>query len=139
MLGRQGAALNLSVPLIDGSLGAKVKEAQMRLEAVRASEQQTVRSASAEVSSSARTFSIAFDRLEAAAKALIAAHKNYQAALAAQREGAEGTTVVTVLTALVSLTTAQVNLYQAKYDVLLGYQTFQRSQGADIDLRLWTP
>jgi outer membrane protein len=105
----------LSYPLFDGGLsreqareaGANVKSAQETLV-------QAERSARAEIEAASAELQQNSERLAAAKAAQDAADENYKAAIDAQKAGANG--LLDVLTAQVSLVTAESDYIQAVYD-----------------------
>ena len=78
---------------------------------------QMERTAKAEIESAYYQVVQNIQRLRAARAALEAAQLNYKAAVEAQRLGAEN--IIDVLTARVSLATAENNAISAKYDTLI--------------------
>lgn len=125
-----GAATFLvSYPLFDG--GRLKEAAKQELLALRAQEAELVqfeRDARAEIESAHALLRQDIQRVNAAKAAVEAARLNYQAALESQRLGAEGTDIITVLTAQVSLVTAESNYVEALYDYFI----------SDVRLRLVT-
>jgi outer membrane protein len=107
----------VSYPLFDGG---RLREATREQEAAyRGSEAalvQTERGARAEIESAYIQVAQNAERLQAATAALEAARVNYEAAAEAFRLGAAGTDIVTVLTAQVSLVTAESGYIEAVYD-----------------------
>lgn len=107
----------VSAPLFDGGLTrAQAREAKYNLLSAEASYAQQERSAKADVESAYYQVVQNIERLKAARAALEAARLNYTSALEAQRLGAEN--IIDVLTARVSLATAENNEIGAKYDTL---------------------
>lgn len=118
-----------SVPLFDGNQSKEqVNQAKLNLASLSASYLQAERNAVAEIESAYLAYIQNWERQEAASAALVAARKNFEAASEAQRLGAEGTNIITVLTAKISLVTAESNWIDAVYDVYI----------ADARLRLVT-
>lgn len=120
-----------SIPLFDGARSREnVRAEQLTLEALRAVLGQDERRARAEIESAFQESVQNRLRLEAARAALEAARVNFEAAVAAQREGAG--TLIEVLTAQVSLTTAESNLVEARYDLLISDVRFRLVTGAAL-------
>ncbi len=117
----------LSYPLFDGGF---TRAAARELHANYFSQKETLvqseRSAQAEIESAFAESSQNRDRLDAASTALDAAQKNYTAALESQKLGSYD--LIQVLTANVSLVTAQSNYIQAIYDFAI----------SDVKLKLVT-
>lgn len=114
-----------SLPVYDGKQRRELlRIEELRLESLEAQYAQLVRNIEAEIESAYTESSFNARRLSAATVALEAAQLNYDAAISAQREGAG--TLIEVLTAQVSLTTAEANLVNATYDALI----------SDVRLRL---
>lgn len=119
----------VSAPLFDGGRAREAaREARLNLEASRSVLSQLERNAEAEIEAAYVTYSQNVERVQAASLAVEAARENYAAAVASQKEGAAGTNVVTVLTAQVSLVTAESNYIEALYDFFI----------SDVRLRLVT-
>jgi outer membrane protein len=114
---QRGLSLVVSFPLFDGFRTREaVREAEAGLDASESGLVQTEREARSEIETAYITLVQNAQRVRAAELALEAARLNYQAAAEAQRLGALGTDVVTVLTAQVSLVTAETNYIEAIYD-----------------------
>jgi outer membrane protein len=108
---------NLSGPLYDAGLTrSAVLRAESNRNAARANLTQTTRVARAEIESTLYALQQDADRYQVAVAALAAAQENYNAASEAQRLGAG--TLIDVLTAQVSLVTAEQNSVQARYDLM---------------------
>jgi outer membrane protein len=108
----------VTVPLFDGGRTAEnLRASRLDLRAEEATLTQSERDAIAEIESAYREFAQNIERLEAATAALEAAQLNYQAAFDSRREGAGE--LIEVLTAQVSLTTAESNYIEAYYDTLI--------------------
>ncbi len=119
--------LMVTYPLFDGGrLREAAREQKFSLQASRAALVQTEREARAEIESAYAQYTQNIERVKAAKQALEAAQVNYDAAIAAQREGAND--VIEVLTAQVSLVTAESNYIEATYDFYI----------SDVNLRLVT-
>lgn len=125
-----GAATFLvSYPLFDGNrLKEQAKQEVLALKAQEAELTQAERDARAEIESAHALLRQDIQRVNAAKAAVEAARLNYEAALESQRLGAEGTDIITVLTAQVSLVTAESNYVEALYDYFI----------SDVRLRLVT-
>ena len=107
--------LLVTYPLFDGGrLREQAREQRMNYLASRESLVQVERDIRAEIESAYAQHIQNIERLEASKLALEAAKVNYDAAVAAQREGAND--VIAVLTAQVSLVTAESNYIEATYD-----------------------
>lgn len=112
-------ALTFSVsgPLYDGgSSRGSLKQAVLNKLSLDAAAVQSARAAKAEVESTIYEVTQNGMRNEAAQAALVAAKANYESAAEAQKLGAG--TLLDVLTAQVSLVTAETNSVQAFYDLL---------------------
>ena len=125
-----GAATFLvSYPLFDGNrLKEQAKQEVLALRAQEAELTQSERDARAEIESAHAILRQDIQRVNAAKAAVVASRLNYEAALESQRLGAEGTDIITVLTAQVSLVTAESNYVDALYDYFI----------SDVRLRLVT-
>lgn len=123
----------ISVPLFDGSQSKEiVRQARLNLEALHAGYEQQQRNVSAEIESAYLSLQQDRERLGAAKAALDAAKENYTAASEAQRLGAEGTNIITVLTAKISLVTAESNYVNAVYDVYVSEVRLRLATGQSI-------
>lgn len=116
----RGLTFLVSVPLFDGK---RLKEAALQqrlgLLAQEAELVQSEREAQADIESAHALLRQDIRRVGAAKLAKEAAQLNYEAALESQRLGAEGTDIITVLTAQVSLVTAESNYVDALYDYFI--------------------
>lgn len=118
-------SFSVSLPLFDGfRLRSAARQAKINLESSKSSLAQAERAATAEIESAYWTLAQDIERVEAAKKALQAAQENYNAVNDAYNLGAS--TVIDVLTAQVSLRTAESNYIEAIYDYYI----------ADVQLRL---
>jgi outer membrane protein len=107
----------LSYPLFDGFRSREsAREAKLGLESSRAEYGQSERDARAEIEAAYLVLQQDALRLEAAKAARDAARQNYDAAQTSFSEGAEGTSLITVLTAQVSLAQAESNYVEAQFD-----------------------
>lgn len=106
-----------SYPLFDGGISREnVRQARLAVQSERASLLQQERTAQSQIESVYAQVTQDLERVTAAQLALDAAQLNYNAEVDSQKAGAQGTSVVTVLTAQVSLVTAESNYIQAIYD-----------------------
>jgi len=109
---------NINIPLYDGKRSAEALRAeQLTLQSVSASAEQAEREAKAEIESAFKEFAQNLRRLEASMLARDAARLNYKAAQESQQEGAAN--LIEVLTAQVTLATAESNYVEAFYDTLI--------------------
>jgi outer membrane protein len=114
------ASFLVSYPLFDGRrLKEQAKQEKLSLQAQEAELTQAERDARAEIESAHALLRQDVQRVNAAKLAVEAAQLNYEAALESQRLGAEGADVITVLTAQVSLVTAELNFVEALYDYFI--------------------
>ncbi|MEX2242865.1 MAG: TolC family protein [Fimbriimonadaceae bacterium] len=108
----------VSIPIFDGLRSrSNVQSSRFVLESERATLTQAERDAIAEIESSYKAFAQNRERLEAASAAREAARLNFQAAFESRQEGAGD--LIEVLTAQVSLATAESNYIEAYYDTLI--------------------
>jgi outer membrane protein TolC len=122
-----------SMPLFDGNQSKEaVTQARLGLAGLEADYEQAAREAAAEIESAYRTLEQDRERFAAATAALEAARENYKAATEAQRLGADGTTIITVLTAKISLITAESNYVNAVYDVFVSEVRLKLAAGQPI-------
>lgn len=122
--------LVVSFPLYAPGDRSVVREQRASLESRRALLTQAERDAAAEVESALREVTQNRDRRAAANLALEAARENYRAVEAAQGEGAAS--LIEVLTAQVSLTTAESNAIQARYDYAVSVVRLRLALGDSI-------
>jgi outer membrane protein len=116
----ENRALTLTVtgPFFDGGAArASARQARYQYLGAKATYDQKVRDAKAEIEAAYEAVSENNERMAAASSAREAAQQNYDAASEAQRLGAG--TLIDVLTAQVSLITAESNYIQAVYDFAL--------------------
>lgn len=117
-LGDRSASFFLSYPLFDGGKSqAIVAQNQASLAGSRALLSQAEKDARSEIESTYLTYTQDVAALEAADLALKAAQLNFQAADESQKAGAA--TLLDVITAQVSLVTAESNYIEATYDLLI--------------------
>ncbi len=108
----------VTIPLYDGNRTAEnLRASRFTLEAERALMAQSERDAIAEIESAYKEFAQNRELLDASRAALEAAQLNYKAAFDSRTEGAGE--LIEVLTAQVSLTTAESNYIEAYYDTLI--------------------
>lgn len=118
-------SFSVSLPLFDGFRSrSAAKQAKINLEASKSNLVQSERTITAEIESAYWTLAQDIDRVEAAKKALEAAKENYNSVNDSYNLGAS--TIIDVLTAQVSLRTAESNYIEAIYDYYI----------ADVQLRL---
>ena len=114
---RNATAL-VSYPLFDGGKSRSIaNEQRANLEGSRALLSQAEKDARSEIEAAFRTYQQDQESLKASALALQAAQLNYEAADGSQKEGAAS--LLDVITAQVSLVTAESNNIQATYDLLI--------------------
>ncbi|MBV6458910.1 MAG: hypothetical protein HONBIEJF_02049 [Fimbriimonadaceae bacterium] len=126
------AALTLvaSYPLFDGFQSREnVRIQKFDLESRESLLLQSERLARAEIEAAYKEYAVNIRRVEASKLALDAARLNYQAAQESQQEGAQGTSVITVLTAQLSLVTAESNYVEAIYDAQISDLRFRLATG----------
>lgn len=129
----QRAALTFSAsfPLYDGDQSnSAIESERLTLAAIEANLEQDERGVRAEIESSYKEYGQNRVRYEASQSALEAARENYNAAVAAQAEGAGN--LLQVLTARVSLTTAESNSVEATYDLLISDIRFRLATGQSV-------
>lgn len=125
--------LSASYPVFDGSRRREaVRQEQLALSSLLSGYLQSERFAASEIESAYLVLRQNRERWAAAEAALRAARENYAAASEAQRLGAEGTNVITVLTAKISLVTAESNFVDALYDVLISEVRLRLATGQAI-------
>lgn len=131
VLDRRGLTFEATIPLFDGKRSRETLN-QRRLSLVSANERyvQFERETRAEIESAYKQYNQNRQRLLAANAALEAAKLNYEAAREAQRQGASD--LVTVLTAQVSLVTAEANRVQALYDAAISQVQLKLVTGEPI-------
>lgn len=133
-----GITFLASVPLFDGDFRRQsLQQERMALESLQSLLAQFERSAVAEIESAYVSCALNRERLTAAEVALDAARENYKAAVDSQRLGAEGTNVVTVLTAKISLVTAESNHIEALYDWIIAMTRLKLVTGQPIPGEQW--
>lgn len=119
--------LTLSYPLFDAGLRrAAVRELDANVKSLRLDLLQLERDARADIEAAYAALATNAERLTAAEVALDAAQRNFEAAQESQKQGASD--LLQVLTAQVSLVTAESNYIQALYDAKI----------SDVRLRLVT-
>jgi len=116
----RGLTFLVSLPLFDGHRSKEAaRQQRLALMAQDAELVQAEREARADIESAHALLRQDIRRVAAAKLAKEAAQLNYDAALESQRLGAEGTDIITVLTAQVSLVTAESNYVEALYDYFI--------------------
>lgn len=116
----RGLTFLISYPLFDGQRSREAaRQQKLALLAQEAELVQAEREARADIESAHALLVQDIRRINAAKLAKEAAQLNYDAALESQRLGAEGTDIITVLTAQVSLVTAESNYVEALYDYFI--------------------
>jgi outer membrane protein len=114
----RNAQFLLSYPLFDGGLSrAQVNEQRANVDSSRALLDQAEKDARSEIESTFITYNQNQEALNSADLALKAARLNFEAAEGSQRAGAAS--LLDVITAQVSLVTAESNYIQANYDLLI--------------------
>ena len=125
-------ALTATVPLFDGGRSREsVRAQQDNVKALEASLKQAERSARSEIISTSLELQQNAKRLVVANAAFEAAKVNFDAASESRRLGAG--TLLEVITAQLSLTTAESNLVQARYDYLSSKVRFDVATGKPIE------
>ena len=123
--------LTLGYPIFDaGRARAAAREADFNYKAFAKTYEQSERDARAEIESAFLTLRQNVERLAAARDAYAAADENFKAASEAQRLGAA--TIIDVLTANVSLITAESNQIQAVYDYYISDLKLKLVTGAEL-------
>lgn len=118
VLDRSALVLSASIPLYDGARSrSNLRAARAGVDASKASLVQSEREARAEIEAAYFEFALNQERLVATSAALEAARINFDAARESQRAGASN--LIEVLTAQLSLVTAEVNSVEATYDALI--------------------
>ncbi len=124
-------SFSVSLPLFDGFRSkSAAKQAKIDLEATKSSFVQTERSVKSEIESAYWTLVQDIERVDAAKQALEAAKENYNSVNDSYTLGAS--TVIDVLTAQVSLRTAESNYIEAIYDYYIADVQLKLSIGKEI-------
>ncbi|OWU65456.1 MAG: hypothetical protein CBB60_004610 [Armatimonadetes bacterium Cent15-Ar3] len=127
----QNVSFLLSYPLFDGgNARSAVAIQRASLESAAANLTQAERDARSEIESAFITFSQNKSRAEAAEKAFQAATLNFEATQESRRLGASD--LIDLLTAQVSLATAESNRIDAKYDLLISQLRLQLVTGMPV-------
>ncbi len=114
----QNVSFQVSFPLFDGGRSRSiVNEQRASLQSVQATINQAEKDAKSEIESAFLSFSQNQKRMEAAALAVKAAKLNFESASESRKAGASD--LLEVLTAQVSLVTAESNFIEATYDALI--------------------
>lgn len=128
---RASLVLRATYPLYDGRRTKElVRSQQLSVKSQEATLVQTERDVKAEIEGSYKQYTQNIVRLEAATAALDAARVNYQAALESQRLGAGN--LIEVLTAQVSLATAESNYVEAVYDTAISEVRLRLAIGREM-------
>lgn len=130
----QGAfALLLSYPLYDGGIRRDdIRIAEANLDVAKLDLLQAERDARAQIESLVQENILGKQRIEAANLALEAAKINFEKVSEASRLGAEGTDLVAVSTAQVSLVVAETNAVQAQYDYAIARINLRLATGQSV-------
>lgn len=121
----------ISAPLFDGGFSrSRALQAKYQFLSAEANYVQQERQARAEIEAAYATDQQNAERIKAAKSALLAAQENYKAASESQKAGAS--TLIDVLTAQVSLATAESNAIQALYDFILSDVNLKLVTGAPV-------
>jgi outer membrane protein len=129
----QSSALvfQVSYPLFDGyRTKSNLDSSRLQLSADNASLKQTERDAIAEIESAYKRFAQDRERFAASKAALEASKINYEAVFDSRREGASQ--LIELLTAQVSLATAESNFVEAYYDALTSRVRLQLVTGRPL-------
>lgn len=125
--------VSASFPLFDGGRSrADIAEAEASRDGSAFQLQQAERQVEAAIESSFHTHRLNFERVKAARSALNAARVNYDKVSKAKELGAQGTDVVAVSTAQVTLATAERNYVEAIYDFYISEVQLQLAIGRPI-------
>lgn len=128
---RSGLVFEATIPLFDGGASREnVNQAKLSVETEIATMEQIERDARADIESSFKTYLQNKLRVEATQLALKASQLNYEVALASGKAGAG--TLLEVITAQVSLVTAESNAVEAAYDLLISDAQLRLSIGRSI-------
>ncbi|MBL8087835.1 MAG: TolC family protein [Chthonomonas sp.] len=128
---RKLISFTATVPLFDGARSKETvrsRRASLRSQELRLL--QSEREAAAEIESAYKAYNQNAARLEAANAALAAAQENFDAANEAMRLGAGS--LIDILTAQVSLVTAESNRVQALYDALISDVRYRLAVGEPL-------
>lgn len=124
-------AFNISFPLFDGKRSEQaLRSEELTYQSIEASLEQSIRDARAEIESAYKELRQNLLRLEASALARDAARLNYQAAEDSRKEGASN--LIEVLTAQVTLATAESNYVEAYYDTLISEVRLRLATGGRL-------
>lgn len=130
-LDRTNIGLFATIPLFDGQRSRQnIAVRELNREAQRERFVQSERAARAEVESAYQAVVQNVQRYQAAQAAAEASRLNYEAALESQRQGASD--LLEVITAQLSLVTAESNLVQAAYDTLISQVQLRLAMGEPI-------
>lgn len=129
---RTQLGLVASLPLFDGQASKlEVKGRKLSYQASLESLRQAERDVQSEVEAAHYEYVLSEQRVVAAEAALLAAEKNYEAVDGAKREGIG--TIVDVVVASTTLTTAQVNRVETVYDALIAEARWKLAIGAPFE------
>jgi len=122
------AGLQVSVPILDSGLtSSQVRQARLALESLQIQEQKLAESISTDVKNAIYNLQNLLAASELAAQNLDLANDQYELAKTQYDSGV--ITTLDLLTASVTLTTAQVNLAKSRSDVQLGVLALQNAMG----------
>lgn len=128
---RSGLVFEATIPLFDGgATRERVTQAKLGVDTEVATMEQVERDARADIESAFKTYLQNKLRVEATQLALKASQQNYEVALASDKAGAG--TLLEVITAQVSLVTAESNAVEAAYDLLISDAQLRLSIGRAI-------
>lgn len=123
--------LQASLPLFDGGISReRIRQSDFEVDAALAQLEQARRVAQSEIETAFVTFEQNRARLEATSLALEAARLNFEAARRAREEGAGN--LIEVLTAQVSLVTAESNNVEASFDALVSEVRLRLALGREL-------
>lgn len=128
---RSALAFEATMPLFDGFRSReRVRSQRFSLQAQMANYEQSELNARAEIESAYVEYQVNRERLVASQGALEAARENYNAAIESQRLGAGN--VIEVLTAQLSLVTAESNFVEARYDLMISEIRLRLASGETL-------
>lgn len=128
---RTALVFQVTVPLFDGFSSKESWRAEsMTLQALKSDLTQSERQAVAEIETAYNEYYLNNERLVASRAALDAARINYEATFEARKEGAAD--LIEVLTAQVSLTTAESNMIESRFDSLVSRVRMRLVTGQSI-------
>ncbi len=122
------ASLEVSVPILDsGSTSSQVRQARLAIESVQIQEQQKASSIATDVKNAIYNLQNLLAAAELANQSLDLAKDQYE--LAETQHASGVITTLDLLTASVTLTTAQVNQAKSRSDAQLGVLALQNAMG----------